>query len=72
MTIKDMNEAAKIIRSEGAYGFERAKRYVGHEVALGMLVLHLRGALNVRHGWPDADDTEERVMSVLRRRRIEV
>ena len=64
-TFEQLHSAAKIIRADGVEGIQSASSLVGRDVALGMLILFLREIHNENRGWPDLEDTEEKVNEIL-------
>src|SRR3989338_6603855 len=66
-SFEQLHTAAKIIRADGVDGIQSASRLVGRDVALGMLILFLRQTHNENRGWPDSEDTEEKVNEILQR-----
>lgn len=66
-SFEQLHAAAKIIRADAVDGIQSASRLVGCDVALGMLILFLRSAHNENRGWPDSEDTEEKVNEILQR-----
>lgn len=70
LDIEQLHAAASIIRADGVDGIQSATRLVGHDVAMGMLVLHLRQAYNPEGGWPDKGDTAGKVNEMLKREKL--
>jgi len=67
--VDEIHAAAKIIRADGTDGFQSATRIVGQDMALAMLIVHLRESHNIGR-FPDAEDTTERVNDLLKRERV--
>jgi len=52
MTKEKMMEAAKAIEADGVDGFETATKIVGRDIAVGMLIVHLRANFGGRNSQP--------------------
>ncbi|MBX4204802.1 MAG: hypothetical protein KW788_01275 [Candidatus Doudnabacteria bacterium] len=60
-----IQRAAKIITTDGEEGFRRAATLVGEDIALGMLVVHLRHSLNPVKHWPEPVNLEMAIHTIL-------
>lgn len=64
--ISRLHEAAKVIEEDGIEGVRTATTIAGEEVALALLIAHLRRGLG-SEAWPSRPDIGEEIIGVLKK-----
>ena len=68
--VSDIHDTARLIKHKGIQGYQAAAATLGHDMAIGLLMMYLRMSLEAAVTYETPSDLDEQIDRMLRDERI--